>query len=133
MEEKKQKKGKVRVVKKYGEAFKKHVVAEIEAGLMIQAEAVREYGLTSQSVSEWVAKYGTRKTQYIEVIMKDQKDKIQKLESELANAYLKLSYYDCLLSEMGKDYGFDVKKNSDTGELELVSTSTGEVLKKFVK
>ena len=133
MEEKKQKKGKIRVVKKYAEAFKKHVVVEIEAGLMTQAEAAREYGLASQSVSEWVAKYGTIKTQYIEVIMKDQKDKIQKLESELANAYLKLSYYDCLLSEMGKDYGFDVKKNTDTGELELVSTSTGEVLKKFVK
>ena len=124
---------KVRVVKKYAEAFKKHVVMEVESGLMSRAEAAREYGVAGQRVSEWVSKYGTTKTQFIEVVMKDQKEKIQKLESEIANLHLKLSYYECLMAEMGKDYGFDVKKNSVTEELELVSSSTGETLKKYVK
>ena len=34
---------------------------------------------------------------------------------------------------MGKDYGFDVKKNTATGELELIDKATGEVLKKHAR
>ena len=133
MESKKNKAEKIRVVKKYAETFKKHVVSEVEAGVMTAMEASREYSVPRQTISDWLEKYGTMKTQFVEIVMKDQKDKIQELKSELADAYLKLKYYECLISEAGKECGFDVKKNSSTGELELVNSKTGEVLRGCVK
>ena len=133
MAERKNKEQKVRVVRRYAEAFKKHVVMEIESGLLSQAEASREYKVPNQSISEWVSKYGTIETQYVEVVMKDQKEKIRELESELANMYIKLQIYEHMMAEMGKDYGFDVKKNTATGELELIDKATGEVLKKHAR
>ena len=44
MEEENKKATKVRIVKKYSESFKRHVVSEIESGLLNQSEASREYG-----------------------------------------------------------------------------------------
>lgn len=133
MEEENKKATKVRIVKKYSESFKRHVVSEIESGLLNQSEASREYGIPIQTVNDWVKKYGMIRKQYIEVVMKDQKDKIAELESELARVHLKLKYYDCLLAAMGEDYGFSVKKNLDSEELEIVDKSTGKVLKRFAK
>ena len=133
MEKESKRASKVRVVKRYAEAFKKHVVSEIESGLLNQAEASKEYGVPNQSISDWVAKYGTIEKQFIEVVMKDQKDKIAQLESEIANLHIKLGVYDCMMKAMGEDYGFTLKKNINSEELEIIDKKTGEVLRRFAK
>lgn len=50
-------KEKVRVIKQYAESFKKHVVLEIESGILNQAEASKEYNIPRQTISGWVDKY----------------------------------------------------------------------------
>ncbi len=133
MEKESKKSTKVRVVKKYAETFKKHVVSEIESGLLSQSEASKEYGVPRQTINEWVDRYGTIEKQFIEVVMKDQKDKIAQLESEIADLHIKLGVYDCMMKRMGDEYGFTLKKNINSEELEIIDKKTGKVLRKFAK
>lgn len=125
-------KEKVRVIKQYAESFKKHVVLEIESGILNQAEASKKYNIPRQTISGWVDKYGVIKKQFVEVIMKDQKAEIKALKEKLADMCIKLGVYECMMEEAGKDYGFTLKKNINSKELELIKKETGEVLKKYV-
>lgn len=97
----------------YQEAFKRQVVAEIEAGRLSQADAAREYGLPKVSVKKWLDEFGRFRPQknIIEVVMKSEKERIQELEKALAEAHLKIRAYDELIRIAEKEYKLDLKKN----------------------
>lgn len=122
---------KVRILKKYSEDFKKHVVAEIESEKLSQNAAGKHYNVPHQTISDWVKKYGTVPTQYIEVVMKDQSEEIARLKETIANLTIKLGVTECALEEACKATGKTLKKNVFTQELEIIDNETGKICQKY--
>lgn len=108
--------------RKYSEDLKKRVVAEVESGAISQAEACRRYGLRRGAVWDWLKIYGRiNRRRVVEVVMSDQKDKIEELKQALADAHLKLRLYDKLMELAQDEYQIDLKKNYSTKALELLN------------
>ena len=103
-------------IRKYSEELKQRVVEEIENGKMSMAEARHEYGLNKASLHSWLKEYGRYQPQrdIVEVVMKDEKEKIAQLEKALAEAHLKIRFYDELIGIANKKYRTDLKKSIGT-------------------
>jgi len=112
----------VKIIRSYSEALKLKVVSDIEGGIMTQSEAARHIGCHKASIWGWLKKYGKNniRTKIVRVGMKSEEDRIKELESALAKAHIKLEVYEKMMEFAKEDYGIEVKKNSNTGELELV-------------
>lgn len=111
---------KERVVRKYSEELKKRIVEEIESGKATQAEAGKLYGVLKGTLYGWLNEYGKyrgRRT-IVEVVMKDEKEKIEELQQALAEAHLKLRIYDKMIEQADRKYKTDLKKTFGTQALE---------------
>jgi len=125
----------VRKVRSYSEALKLEVVSEIESGKHTSREAGIFYNIPDTTVRDWVKRYGKvkSKNKKVEVVMKDQKEKIQQLESALSDAHLKLKIQEEAIKEACKEQGFEVKKNISTGELKIVKKPKLAIFKNAAK
>ena len=102
-----------RVIKQYSEAFKHHVIKEVEEGLYGATEACIRYGIPQvQTLNRWRRKYGKLKQdiKYVRVIMKGEKDKLKVLEQALIEEKIKNKIMQTMLEVYEEDYGEDVKK-----------------------
>lgn len=115
-------------VKVVSEKVKLGIVKEIESGRIGQCEASRQYGLSRSTIQKWLKQYGKLRyrTRIVEVVMSDQKDKIQELQQALADAHLKLRLYDTMLDLAGKEYRVDLKKNFSTQASELLKAGAAK-------
>lgn len=106
--------------KSYDEAFKRHLVSEIESGELSQADAAKEYGVSKSLVKNWLAEYGRFRPErsVVEIVMKSEKERIAELEKALADAHLKIRVYDEILNQAGKKYKADLKKTFGIPPLE---------------
>jgi transposase-like protein len=118
---------------RYSEAFKRQVVAEIEAGKYATiGEANRAYGIRGGStVIDWIRKYGSEETLpkkvKIETLkerdaLKDARKRIRQLEAALADAHIDCSLGDSYLKIACDRLGIDVsdfKKKNDITLSEL--------------
>lgn len=109
-------------IRRFSEELKKRIVDEIESGKLSQAEAARLYGTSKASVKHWLGEYGTFKPKrtIVEVVMQDDKEKLEELQRALAEAHLKLRIYDKMLDLAGKKYKTDLKKTFGTEASELL-------------
>jgi transposase len=109
-----------RVSRLYSESFKRRVVSEIEGGKLSIVEATREYGTTKTAVKRWLQDYGKYrpKQSIVEVVMKDEREKIAELEKALAEAHLKIRLYDKMIELAEKDHKLDLKKSIGPRALE---------------
>ena len=109
----------------YSEELKRRIVEEIENGKMSMAEARREYGMTKASIKHWLDEYGRYKPRrsVVEVVMKDEKEKIAELEKALADAHLMNRFYEELIGIADKKYKTNLKKTIGT---ELSKTLKGK-------
>jgi len=85
---------------RYSEAFKRHVVGELESAELTFAEVKRKYGIRGdETVQVWVRKYGNgTRGRIIRVEtpeerdeLKDLKERVKRLESALADANIDLA------------------------------------------
>lgn len=104
------------VRKVVSQELKERIVSEIESGNVGQCEASRLYGISRTAIQKWLKQYGKLRyrTQLVEVVMKDEKEKIAELQQALADAHLKVRLYDKMLELAGKEYQADLKKNFST-------------------
>ncbi len=110
-----------RIIKHYSNAFKRHVVDQIESGQLSIAQARRRYNIGgSSTIYRWLNNFGT--TQHTCKIMRiqtpDEVDQLkdlqrqkQELESALAQAHLKILALESTLKVAQDHYGVDLKKN----------------------
>jgi transposase-like protein len=97
------------------EDVKERIAAEICSGHLSQAEAARQYGIHRATIWEWVQLYGRVKhRRRVEIVMSDQKEKIEELQKALGEAHLKLQLYEGLLDIAKTKYKIDLKKNIGT-------------------
>lgn len=85
---------------RYSEAFKRHVVRELESAELTFAEVKRKYGIRGEAtVQVWVGKYGNgTRGRIIRVEtpeqrdeLKELKERVKRLESALADANIDLA------------------------------------------
>ena len=101
-----------RVITRFSEELKRHVVSEIENGRLRCVDAAREYRISKSVLKNWLCDYGRfrPKRSVVEVVMKSEKDKIAELEQALSEAHLKIRLYDKILEQAGMKYKTDLKK-----------------------
>ncbi len=114
---------------RYSEAFKRHVVAELERGKLGSiTEASRVYGIRgAATVAQWIRKYGREgllpKKVKIETLkerdeLKEARKRVRQLESALADAHIDCSLGDSYLKIACERLGIDIsdfkKKNAIT-------------------
>lgn len=114
---------------RYGEAFKRQVVAELERGRYHSLNAVvKAYGLGGTStVARWVRKYGREdllpRNVRIETLkerdeLKEARRRIRELEAAVADAHidhcLEKAYFHVACERMGEDPDDFKKKNAMT-------------------
>ena len=104
------------------EDVKRHIVSEIESGNLGQCEASRFYEISRHSIQKWLKRYGKirYKTTIVEVVMKDEKDKIEELKQALADAHLKMRIYDKMFEIARQDFNVDIKKKYSMQASELL-------------
>lgn len=107
---------------RYGEAFKKQVVAEVRSGAVSQTGAARKYGVGGKmTIRKWLRKYGVGEmvAQVVTIDMENRRDKVSELEREkrqlesaLAQAQLKVMALEALIDVAEAKYHIPIKKNS---------------------
>ena len=101
------------VIRIVSEELKRRIVMEIESGELGQCEASRLYGISRTSLHKWLKKYGKmpRHRQVVEIVMKDEKEKIAELQAALADEHLKTRLYEKMLELASAEYKTDLKKS----------------------
>jgi len=107
---------------RYTEAFKQHVVGEIGAGRISQAEANRRYGILGHStILKWIRKYGKQplyRTQRKGMKRMDEKEiellrmenEIKELKRELEDARFKNVVLETLVDVAERELGIPIRK-----------------------
>ena len=104
------------VTRRYSEAFKLKILAELSTGKYSKRELTRIYGLQSSTVNEWIKKYD-RKDLMNTRIMVESKDEITRLKElqkeieQLKKVIIKKDLehliYDSYLEVAGKMQGYE--------------------------
>jgi len=110
--------------KRYGEAFKRLVVEQIEGGKLTVAQAQRQHGIAgAQTIRNWQAKYGKagggvrRASAFAAAqaeIAKLRREKAE-LEHALARSAVKAIVLESAMEEAEAQYGEDFKKKFGSG------------------
>ena len=109
--------------KRYSEAFKLHVIEDMEKNALSNAETIKKYGLNSSSLLHlWLRKYGKyhliNRIVRIEMpkekspydIIKDLKKEKQKLESALAQSHIKNLALESMIEVAEEEFQIQIKK-----------------------
>ena len=114
-------------IRRFSEPLRKRIVEEIESGSVSIAEAARRYGTNKSTVKNWLEEYGAFRPRrsIVEVVMSDEKAKIEELQKALAEAHMKLRIYDKMIEFAGKKYKTDIKKTFGTQACELLKEKDG--------
>ena len=106
----------------FTEAFKLHVVDELESGRLSQASAMRKYDILGHStVSKWCRKYGRMQVSFkpkavkMEMTKESQenlylKNEIKALKRELEDARMKTIVWETLVDIAEKELGIPIRK-----------------------
>jgi transposase-like protein len=112
-----------RVLRRYSEAFKRSVVAEVESGRYTVLEAARVHQVNFTSVYKWLKELGSPDTQtrIVRIEMPNERDRIKELEKEkralesaLAQAHMKIILLESTVEVLEEKAGMRVKKKTDT-------------------
>lgn len=99
-------------IRRYSEEMKVKIVEEIESGKLSRAEACRAYSVKPGTLGGWLEMHGrVSKPRIVEVVMSDQKDKIEELQKALAEAHLKNRVYEELIKIAKEEHNIDLKKS----------------------
>jgi transposase-like protein len=111
------------VLRRYSIAFKRAVVAEVEAGQYTAVEAAKVHGVNYVSVYKWLKEHGgpSSQTRIVRVEMPDERTGLKELEKRnreleraLANAQIKIMTLEASLEILEERTGQRIKKKTDS-------------------
>lgn len=102
----------------YTEAFKLHVVKEVESGIIRECEARRKYGILGHStILKWCRKYGNKpqltgakEMPDKDFEMKRQANEIKALKEELDESRFKNMVLETLIDVAEEELSIDIRK-----------------------
>lgn len=112
-----------KVVRRFSEAFKRSVVAEVESGRYTAYEAARTHEIHFQLVYRWLKRFGgpDSQTRIMRIEMPTERDRIKELEkrnrdleSALAQAHMKIVVLESAVEVYEEQSGRTAKKKPDT-------------------
>lgn len=112
-----------RVVRRYSDAFKRSVVAEVESGRYTVLEAANAHQVDFSSIYHWLKAYGgvDSQTRIMRIEMPDERNRIKELEKEkralesaLAQAHMKILLLESTVEVLEEKAGERTKKKTDT-------------------
>ncbi len=110
------------VVRRYSEAFKRSVVAEVESGRYTVLEAAAAHQVNFSSIYKWLKEVGSpdSHTRIVRIEMPTERDRIKELEKEkralesaLAQAHMKIILLESTVEVLEEKAG-RAKKKTDT-------------------
>jgi len=114
---------KIRKIRRFSEELKRQIVKEFEGGQFSVLQLSKLHNVHFQTIYTWIYKYSRYNDKSIRVVemnesssqkMKDLESKVQDLERALGQKQLYIDYMEKMIEIAKKDYGIDIKKNSDT-------------------
>ncbi len=111
-----------RVLRRYSEAFKRSVVAEVESGRYTALEAAAAHQVNFTSVYKWMKELGSpgSQTRIVRIEMPDERNRIKELEKEkralesaLAQAHMKIILLESTVEVLEEKAGLQVRKKTD--------------------
>jgi len=106
--------------KRYGEAFKRQVVSEYEAGVSVNA-LKKKYNIGgSETINLWIKKYAREgfRHELIRIQTKDEiqrikalEKKVEELEQALGKVMLEKLKLESIVEVLEESYGVEIKKN----------------------
>ena len=118
--------------KRYGEAFKRQVVSEYEAGISVNA-LKRKYNIGgSETINLWIKKYAREgfRHELIRIQTKDEiqriktlEKKIEELEQALGKVMLEKLKLENIVEVLEESYGVEIKKNAAPSSNDLQTKS----------
>ncbi len=106
--------------KRYGEAFKRQVVSEYEAGVSVNS-LQKKYDIRgSETIKGWIKKYAREgfRHELIRIQTKDEiqhiktlEKRIEELEQALGKVMLEKIKLESIVEELEESYGVEIKKN----------------------
>ena len=100
--------------------LKKYIVKEIESGQFSIIQASREYGVSQQTVYNWLYQYsknlkkGTRvvvEQDSVDKTVEELKRQVKELQAALGRKSLQADLYEIMIDLASKEFGTDLKKN----------------------
>jgi len=110
--------------------LKKYIVKEIESGQFSIIQASREYGVSQQTVYNWLYQYsknlkkGTRvvvEQDSVDKTVEELKRQVKELQAALGRKSLQADLYEIMIDLASKEFGTDLKKNF--GDQALMNSS----------
>ena len=106
----------------YSEEFKKEKVKLMESGEVRKVELVKMYGVSYQSLYNWIKKYGTLPPSESVVLEKDSeylknkelRTQIGKMERVIGRQQMELDYYKEVVKQAAAHFQMDIEKKFNT-------------------
>jgi transposase-like protein len=110
----------------YSEAFKRHVVAEIDSGSLTPGEARRKYGIRGHhTLHDWIRRYSKFATSILRRQpmsplepapqpdrSRSSESRVRDLERELADALVHIRALNTMITLAEETYQIEIRKNS---------------------
>ncbi len=112
-----------KVVRRFSEAFKRAVVADVESGRYTIQEAATAHQIHFVSIYRWLKQMGSpeSRTRIVRIEMPKEANRIKQLEEEkralesaLAQAHMKILLLESTVEVLEERAGRDAKKKPDT-------------------
>jgi transposase-like protein len=121
--------------RRYSEAFKKTIISAFESGKYSIGQIERLYGVSGQSVYNWIYKYSTFNQSGMRVVELKKSDmnkvkmleqRVKELEQMVGQKQVKIEYLEKMIDLAKSELQVDIKKNFNTPQ----STGSGTTGKK---
>lgn len=112
-----------KTIRRFSEAFKRAVVAEVESGRYTVMEASRVHQIAATVIYRWIRRIGgpDSQTRIVRIEMPTERDRIKELEKEkralesaLAQAHMKIIILESTVEVLEERSGVKIKKKNDT-------------------
>ena len=118
----------IRIVKtgrRFTEDFQRQVVKEFEQGSLSVLQLSRLYGISNQSIYNWIYKFSTFNQKGSRIVemkdssatkMKEMEQRIKELERAVGQKQIKIDYLEKMIDIAKTELDIDIKKNYDTSQ-----------------
>lgn len=109
--------------RRYSEEFKRKIVQDFEQGVMSVVQMHRHYEISNSLIYSWIYKYSKYNEKNVRIVevknsqthrINQLEQQVKELERLVGQKQIKADYFEQMIEVAEKEYGIDIKKNSNT-------------------
>jgi transposase-like protein len=115
--------GGTKIIRHFSQAFKQHIVKEIEAKKLRPCEVVRIYEVSEQSVYKWISRYSSKYQKGVRMVLELESEgariefltkKLGEAEQLVGKKQIEIELLNKIIEICSDELGYDVKKKHIT-------------------